>query len=288
MSEKGSLARQLYSEEGDNMLEKKAGELRQKTFETIYHAGGGHYGGSLSAIEIMTVLYYDAMKLRPQEPEWEERDRFILCKGHAGPPLYVILADQGFISSDRLEELDKNGGSLPKHVDRLKVQGIDYSSGPLGQGLSVACGMASAAKLDKKDLYVYALMGDGELDEGQVWEAAMTASHYQLDHLIAIVDRNRNQIDGSTETVMALEPLEEKWKAFGWNVQVVDGHDTKALKSAIETAKAAKGKPNVIIANTIKGKGISFMENQYTWHSGQITQEQFQQGLKDLEGRCEG
>lgn len=265
------------------MLKEKAQELRKKTFETIYNAGGGHYGGSLSAIEIMTTLYYDVMNLRPQEPTWPDRDRFILCKGHAGPPLYVILADRGFIDPERLKELDVNGGSLPKHVDRLKVQGIDYSSGPLGQGLSVACGMASAAKLDNKDLYVYALMGDGELDEGQIWEAAMTAAHYKLDNLVAIVDRNMNQIDGTTEDVMALEPLPEKWEAFGWHVQVVDGHDTDAIKEAINTAKAMKEKPSVIIANTIKGKGISFMENQYKWHSGQITEEQFAQGMRELE-----
>ena len=265
------------------MLKEKAQELRKKTFETIYNAGGGHYGGSLSAIEIMTTLYYDVMNLRPQEPTWPDRDRFILCKGHAGPPLYVILADRGFIDPERLKELDVNGGSLPKHVDRLKVQGIDYSSGPLGQGLSVACGMASAAKLDNKDLYVYALMGDGELDEGQIWEAAMTAAHYKLDNLVAIVDRNMNQIDGTTEDVMALEPLPEKWEAFGWHVQVVDGHDTDAIKEAINTAKAMKEKPSVIIANTIKGKGISFMGNQYKWHSGQITEEQFVQGMRELE-----
>ena len=171
------------------MLKKKAAELRKKTFETIYAAGGGHYGGSLSAIEILTVLYYKAMRICSAEPNWENRDRFVLCKGHAGPPLYVILADLGFIDSNRLSELDKNGGSLPKHVDRLKVEGIDYSSGPLGQGLSVACGMAAAAMMDKKDTVIYALMGDGELDEGQVWEAAMTAFHYKMDNLIAFVDR---------------------------------------------------------------------------------------------------
>lgn len=264
-------------------MKKKAQELRRRTFETIYNAGGGHYGGSLSAIEIMTVLYYDVMNIDRKNPNWEDRDRFILAKGHAGPPLYVILADLGIIDSARLAELDQNGGSLPKHVDRLKVQGIDYSSGPLGQGLSVACGMAAAAKQDGKDLYVYTLLGDGELDEGQVWEAAMTAGHYKLDHLIAFVDRNRNQIDGTTEDVMTLEPLADKWAAFGWHVQVIDGHDTDAIKAAVEAAKAATGRPSVIIANTIKGKGISFMENQYKWHSGQITPEQFAIGCKDLE-----
>ena len=264
-------------------MKKKAQELRRRTFETIYNAGGGHYGGSLSAIEIMTVLYYDVMRIDRKNPNWEDRDRFILAKGHAGPPLYVILADLGIIDSARLAELDQNGGSLPKHVDRLKVQGIDYSSGPLGQGLSVACGMAAAAKQDGKDLYVYTLLGDGELDEGQVWEAAMTAGHYKLDHLIAFVDRNRNQIDGTTEDVMTLEPLADKWAAFGWHVQVIDGHDTDAIKAAVEAAKAAAGRPSVIIANTVKGKGISFMENQYKWHSGQITPEQFAIGCKDLE-----
>ena len=264
-------------------MKKKAQELRRRTFETIYNAGGGHYGGSLSAIEIMTVLYYDVMRIDRKDPNWEDRDRFILAKGHAGPPLYVILADLGIIDSARLAELDQNGGSLPKHVDRLKVQGIDYSSGPLGQGLSVACGMAAAAKQDGKDLYVYTLLGDGELDEGQVWEAAMTAGHYKLDHLIAFVDRNRNQIDGTTEDVMTLEPLADKWAAFGWHVQVIDGHDTDAIKAAVEAAKAETGRPSVIIANTVKGKGISFMENQYKWHSGQITPEQFAIGCKDLE-----
>ena len=264
-------------------MKKKAQELRRRTFETIYNAGGGHYGGSLSAIEIMTVLYYDVMNIDRKNPNWEDRDRFILAKGHAGPPLYVILADLGIIDSARLAELDQNGGSLPKHVDRLKVQGIDYSSGPLGQGLSVACGMAAAAKQDGKDLYVYTLLGDGELDEGQVWEAAMTAGHYKLDHLIAFVDRNRNQIDGTTEDVMTLEPLADKWAAFGWHVQVIDGHDTDAIKAAVEAAKAVAGRPSVIIANTVKGKGISFMENQYKWHSGQITPEQFAIGCKDLE-----
>lgn len=266
-------------------LQEKARELRRKTFEGIYRAGGGHYGGSLSSIEIMTTLYYDAMKLKSGEPDWPDRDRFILAKGHAGPPLYMILADLGCIDPARLPELDKNGGSLPKHVDRLKVCGIEYSSGPLGQGLSVACGMAAGAALDKKDLTVYCLMGDGELDEGQVWEAAMTAAHYQMDNLIAFVDRNRNQIDGTTEQVMALEPLDKKWEAFGWHVQVVDGHDCQALKQAIQAAKATKGKPSMILANTIKGKGISFMENQFKWHSGQITPEQYEQGLRDLEGQ---
>lgn len=265
-------------------LKSKSQEIRKKTFEAIYNAGGGHFGGSLSAVEIITTLYFEAMKIDKNDCNWKDRDRFILAKGHAGPLLYVILSEIGYIEKSRIAELDKNGGSLPKHVDRLKVEGIEYSSGPLGQGLSVACGIAAAMKSDKKDSRVYVLTGDGELDEGQIWEAAMTASHYKLDNLTAIVDRNLNQIDGTTEDVMALEPLADKWEAFGWNVINTDGHDTEKILTAINEAKNIKGKPSVIIANTVKGKGISFMEGQYKWHSGQISEEQFEIGLRDLEG----
>lgn len=264
-------------------LRQRAQTIRKKTFQTIYHAGGGHYGGSLSAIEIMTFLYFEAMRLKRGDPDWPERDRFILAKGHAGPPLYVILAELGYIDPARLDELDRNGGSLPKHVDRMKVQGIEFSSGPLGQGLSVACGVASSMKMDGKPNLVYTLLGDGELDEGQVWEAAMTARHYRLDNLIAFLDRNMNQIDGNTEDVMALEPLADKWTAFGWYTQIIDGHDMAAIRQAVDNAKAHTGTPSAIIANTVKGKGISFMENQYTWHSGQVSAEQFQQGMNELE-----
>lgn len=266
-------------------LKSKAREIRRKTFDAIYNAGGGHYGGSLSAIEMLTVLYYRSMDLRVGKSGFENRDRFVLAKGHAGPPLYVILGDLGYIDSKRLEELDRDGGSLPKHVDRLKVNGIEYSSGPLGQGLSVACGMVAGARLDSNPCHVYVLLGDGELDEGQVWEAAMTASHYRMDRLIAFVDRNRCQIDGTTESVMGLEPLADKWKSFGWHVQTIDGHDTGKIEKAVMQAKACRGKPSVIIANTVKGKGVSFMENQYQWHSGQITPEQYEQGCRDLERR---
>lgn len=265
-------------------LQKKAAQLRTKTFEVITQAGGGHYGGSLSAVEIMTVLYYDVMNLSGGIAA-EDRDRFILCKGHSGPPLYVILADKGFIAEERLKELDQNGGSLPKHVDRLKVQGIDYSSGSLGQGLSVACGMAASLKEKYPDTRVYALLGDGECDEGQVWEAAMLARQYQLDNLIGIVDYNQCQIDGRTSQVINLEPFADKWRAFGWNVLECDGHDTNALQKTITQAKLHHGQPTIIIAHTKKGRGVSFMEDNYIWHSGKITQEQFEIGLRDLEGR---
>lgn len=263
-------------------LQKKAAELRKKTFEVITHAGGGHYGGSLSAVEIMTVLYYDTMNL-PGDPKAPDRDRFILCKGHSGPPLYVILADKGIIDEKRLPELDQNGGSLPKHVDRKKVEGIEYSSGPLGQGLSVACGMAVALREKQPGTYVYALLGDGECDEGQVWEAAMMAAQYHVDNLIAIVDYNKCQIDGTVDQVMGLEPFADKWRAFGWYVMECDGHNTDDLKYTFAKAKLHKGQPVAILAHTKKGKGVSFMEGNYIWHSGKITQEQFEIGLHDLE-----
>jgi len=263
-------------------LKEKAGSLRETVFRVIHAAGGGHFGGSLSVIEILTVLYYEEMRGDPGNPSWAGRDRFILGKGHAGPALYAVLADKGYFPKERLAELDMDGGSLPKHVDRLKVTGIEYSSGPLGIGISVANGMAKAAKLDGADTRIYLLMGDGECDEGEVWEGAMTAAHYHLDNLLAVVDRNRCQIDGDTCDVMELEPFAGKWKSFGWNVLHADGHDIDSLKAAFAGAKTVKGAPTVVIADTVKGKGISFMENNYLWHSGSLTEEQFQRGLRDL------
>ncbi len=260
-----------------------AQKLRKKLFTTIHHSGGGHFGGTLSMMEMIAVLYNGVMKVDPKNPNWPLRDRFVLAKGHAGPALYVVLADKGFFPEEWLDTLDQGGGHLPKHVDRLKVPGIDYSSGPLGQGLSVATGMAMAAKLDGLDTYVYAILGDGESDEGQVWEAAMLAPKYQLGNLIAFTDRNRCQIDGHTDEVLPLEPLADKWRAFSWNVLVIDGHNTDEIEQAISTAKQCAEKPTMIIANTIKGKGVSFMEDQYIWHSGSISEEQYQRGLADLE-----
>lgn len=259
-----------------------AAKMRKKLFKTIHHSGGGHFGGTLSIMEILAVLYNKIMKFDPENPDWKERDRLILAKGHAGPALYVVLADKGFFPEDWLDTLDKGGGHLPKHVDRLKVPGIDYSSGPLGQGLSVAAGMAQAARMDGIDNYIYVILGDGECDEGQVWEAAMLAPKYKLGNLIVFLDRNRCQIDGHTDEVLPLEPLQEKWRAFGWNVIEIDGHNTDQIEQAVLDAKKSFRKPTIIIANTIKGKGISFMENQYIWHSGSISEEQYQKGLEDL------
>jgi transketolase len=266
-------------------LQSVANLIRKKTFATIHHAGGGHFGGTLSAVELLTVLYYRFLRHDPKDPDLATRDRFILGKGHAGPVLYVVLAERGFFPQEWLTELDQGGGHLPKHVDRLKVPGIEYSSGPLGQGLSVAVGMALAAKLDKLDNKIYVLLGDGECDEGQNWEAAMTASQHKLDNLVVMVDRNNCQIDGPTDCVMGLEPFSQKWEAFGWQTQTIDGHNIAVIENAIKTAHTVKGRPSVIIANTVKGKGVSFMENRYEWHSGAITEEQFQIGQAKLESR---
>jgi len=261
-----------------------ADKIRKTVFETINHAGGGHFGGTLSCVEILCVLYDGFIRYDAGDSQKPDRDRLVLSKGHAGPVLYAILADKGFFPKEWLEDLDKGGSNLPKHVDRLKVPGVDFSTGPLGQGISAAVGMACAAKLDKSGVRVYVILGDGECDEGQVWEAAMCAAHYKVDNLVAIVDRNRRQIDGMTNEIMELEPFAQKWEAFGWRALTTDGHDTIKIKETLREALAARGKPAVIIADTVKGKGISYMENDYTWHSGSLTEEQFARGVSDLEG----
>jgi transketolase len=262
-----------------------ANNIRLKTFKAIANAGGGHFGGSLSEIEILTVLYFSEMHIDPRNPALDSRDRFILSKGHGGPGLYVTLAERGFFPEEWLSELDKNGSRLPKHIDRFKLPGLDVSSGALGQGLSVAAGMALAARLDGHDLRVYVLMGDGECDEGQVWEAAMAASKYQLDHLVAIVDRNGCQVDGDCGDVMPTESLAAKWAAFGWQVFQADGHDVRDLQDAFGRARIQAGRPSLIIASTIKGKGVSFMEGCFQWHSGSLTPDQYRLALSELESR---
>ncbi len=271
---------------GVRELAELAKRIRMSTVETMAGAGSGHFGGSLSPIEILTALYFGVMRVDPSNPGWPERDRFVLAKGHGGPALYSVLAEKGFIPKAMLSELDRPGGRLPKHVDRLKCPGIELSTGCMGQGLSAAVGMAIAGKYDKKDYNVYALLGDGEQDSGQVWEAAMSAAKFGLDNLVAIVDRNEIQLDGWTdanERIMPLEPLADKWRAFGWHVQEVDGHDTGDVMAALRLAGSAKGQPSVIIAHTVKGKGVSFMEKVVSWHHNPITKEQAQQALEELE-----
>ncbi len=261
-----------------------ARQMRIHIVEMIAEAGSGHPGGSLSAVEILTALYFQEMRLNPQDPLAPDRDRFVLSKGHAAPALYAALAMRGFFPEKFLLSLRKMGSRLQGHPDMRKVPGVDYSTGSLGQGLSGACGMALAGRLDQKDYNVFALLGDGEVQEGQVWEAAMFAAHYKLGKLIAFLDHNGLQIDGKITDVMSPEPLDAKWQAFGWHVQVVDGHDIDAILAAIQTAKTFTEQPSMIICETTKGKGVSFMEGEASWHGSAPNAEQAAQALAELKG----
>lgn len=241
--------------------------LRHDIIRMIEAAGNGHPGGSLSIIDILTVLYWKFLKHDPKQPAWEGRDRFILSKGHACPALYAVMAHRGYFPTADLLNLRKLGSPLQGHPDRLRLPGIEFSTGSLGQGLSVGVGMAIAAKTDKKDWKTVVVLGDGEMQEGQCWEAFMSAPKFKLDNLIAIVDHNNGQIDGPVKEVMDIEPLTDKLKAFNWEVQAVDGHDLDAVEKALATAWAAKnGRPQVLVAKTVKGKGVSFMEHNIAWH----------------------
>jgi transketolase len=266
----------------ENQLKRKSQELRAEILKMIAAAGSGHPGGSLSAIDILNVLYNKIMKHDPHNPKWEGRDRFVLSKGHICPALYAVLADCGYFPKEVLTTLRTYGSPLQGHPYMHKTAGLDVSSGSLGQGLSVAAGMALAAKTDRKDNRIYCLMGDGEQDEGQIWEAAMAAAHYGLDNLCGIVDHNHLQIDGRIEDVMSPEPLADKWRAFNWNVIETDGHDLDEIEKAFLDAKECKGKPTVIIAETVKGKGVSFMENSAGWHGTAPSAQQLESALKEL------
>ena len=233
--------------------------LRQKVLRMVAEAGSGHLGASLSTIDILAVLYGVKMRHDPTNPEWEERDRLVLSKGHAAPALYAILAEAGYFPPDELNSLRKLGGLLQGHPEKT-IPGVDASTGSLGQGLSIAVGMALAAKMDGAIHKIYTIIGDGELNEGQIWEAALTGGHYKLDNLVAIVDRNKFQLSGRTEEIKAIEPVGEKWKSFGWEVVEADGNDPPSILDALDVCALTKGKPNVIIARTTKGKGVSFME----------------------------
>ncbi len=261
-----------------------ARQMRREIIEMLASSGSGHPGGSLSAADILAVLYGEAMNIDPQNPKDPKRDRFVLSKGHAAPALYAALALKGYFPVSQLKDLRKLGSPLQGHPDMNRVNGVDMSTGSLGQGLSIACGMARAGQMDQADYWVYALMGDGEQQEGQIWEAAMFAAHYHLDHLIAFLDHNHLQIDGPVEKVMNNAPLADKWRAFGWQVLEIDGHDHQAIKHAIQEAKATPGKPSLILAETVKGKGVSFMENQVGWHGKAPSAEQAAQALAELEG----
>ncbi len=263
-------------------LEEKANELRKLTVETVYDAHSGHLGGSLSMMDLCTVLYYQVMNYDKKDPKWEDRDRFVMSKGHAGIGLVSILADIGYLEREDLKTFNLTGSKLGIHLDATKVPGVDASTGSLGHGLSIALGMALAARHLKKDYYVYCLLGDGECDEGSVWEAAMATSNFNANNLLTFVDRNMAMIDGKTEDVMKLEPFADKWKAFGFETLVIDGHDHVAIYEAIQAAKANKEKPTCIILNTQKGKGVSFAEGDYRWHYGAIDEPLLEEALKSL------
>jgi len=249
-------------------MDRLASELRYVITDMICRSGSGHIGGALSLVEIMMTLYYRSMNTDPNNPKWENRDRLVLSKGHAAPVLYTTLAYSGFFPKDWLGTLNADGTKLPSHADGRTVPGIDMTTGSLGQGLSAACGMALAAKKDGKNHHVFCIIGDGESNEGQNWEAAMFASHQKLDHLIAITDYNKMQIDGTTAEILDLEPLTDKWAAFGWNVLEMDGHDWNDLFNKIEKAKSLKNcKPTMLIAHTIKAKGCTMIENQVGSHN---------------------
>ncbi len=263
-------------------LEKKAHELRTLTVDTVAWAGGGHIGGSLSAMDILTILYYKYMNIDSKNPNDPDRDIFILSKGHIGVGYAPVLADKGYFSKELLKEYNHTGSSLGMHLDSTRVAGVDASTGSLGHGLSIALGTALAARLQGKTYTTYCLLGDGECNEGAIWEAAMAISHYNVTNMITIVDRNRCMIDGPTEEVMGLNPFRQKWEAFGFIVKEVDGHSFQELSKAIEYALEEKSVPVVIIANTIKGCGIDFMADDYRWHYGALDSDKLEQAKESL------
>lgn len=263
-------------------LKNKALNIRKNIVEMIYSASSGHPGGALSCADILTALYFSEMNVDVANPKDENRDRLVLSKGHASAGLYATLAEKGFISKEELSGFRNINSILQGHPDMKKIPGVDMSTGSLGQGLSVANGMAIAGKLDHKDYRVYCIMGDGEIEEGQIWEAAMTASHYKLDNLCAIVDNNNLQIDGKITEVMNPTPIDEKFKSFGFNVININGNDIDEILDAFEKARNAKGRPTAIIAKTVKGKGVSFMENQAGWHGKAPSQEEYEKAMAEL------
>ncbi len=266
-----------------SFLKKQAKLIRVEILKMLTLAGSGHTGGSLSAADIVTALYFSKMRHKPDDPGWRERDRFILSKGHAAPLLYAVLAMAGYFDTTALKTLRKLGSPLQGHPCSRVLPGVEISTGSLGQGLSVSNGIAIGLKMDKLSSRVYCLLGDGETQEGQVWEAAMTAAHYKLDNLCAIIDLNGLQIDGPVSKVKAIEPVASKWSAFGWNVIDIDGHDMKEILEALDEAETVKGKPSVILAHTIKGKGVSFFEGKVEYHGIAPTPEELEEALKEME-----
>jgi transketolase len=275
---------EIYDGEFISELETIARRVRAHAVTMIYRAGSGHPGGSLSAVDILVALYFHLMKHDPKRPDWVERDRFVLSKGHGAPALYAVLAEAGYIPVDELESLRKLGSRLQGHPCMRKTPGIEMSTGSLGHGLAAGNGMALAAKLDRKLYRIYVVCGDGEMDVGETWEAAMLASHYKLDNITAYIDRNKLQLDGPTEKIMSLEPLADKWKAFGWHVIEINGHSMKEIINATNEARTIKGRPTAIICHTIKGKGVSFMEGSLHFHGKAPDDDEYKQAMKELGG----
>ena len=264
-------------------LEKMANEIRKDIVTAVHSAKSGHPGGSLSSADIFTYLYFEEMNVDPANPKWEDRDRFVLSKGHVAPGLYSTLAEKGYFPKEDLKTLRHTGSYLQGHPDMKHIPGIDMPSGSLGQGVSVAVGMAAAGKYDKKDYRVYTLTGDGEIQEGQIWEAAMWAGHRKLDNLVVIVDNNNLQIDGSIEDVCSPYPIDKKFEAFNFHVINIDGNDFDQIRAAFKEARETKGMPTAIIAKTVKGKGVSFMENAAGWHGKAPNDEEYEIAMADLE-----
>ena len=267
-------------------LQERARELRISVVKTLHHSQSGHTGGSLSAIDLVTALYFHKMRHNPAEPSWEGRDRFVLCKGHAAPAQYVALAEAGYFPREDLMMLRRLGSHLQGHPDSKGTPGVEVCTGSLGQGLSMAVGMALGLRLDQRDNRVYALLGDGELQEGQVWEAAMAAAHYKTDNLCAMVDANGLQIDGDVAKVMNVNPIADKFRAFGWQTLEIDGHDMAAILAALDQAETLKGGPTVIVARTVKGKGVSFFENKAVYHGVTPSDEELPRALECLGEQC--
>ncbi|MBQ7969083.1 MAG: transketolase [Clostridia bacterium] len=266
-------------------LQKKAIQIKLDILEEVFSASSGHPGGSMSIADILAYLYFQELRIDPKNPKWEDRDRFVLSKGHCAPGLYAALAERGFFPTEDLKTFRRVDSYLQGHPDMKGVPGVDMSAGSLGLGISSACGMALSAKIYNKDYRVYTVLGDGEVAEGQVWEAAMFAAHYKLDNLTAFVDFNGLQIDGAIVDVMNSTPIDDKFEAFGWHVIVIDGHDYNQIEAAVEEAKATKGKPTMILCKTVKGNGVSFMENKAGWHGKAPNAEEYEKAVAELKAQ---
>jgi transketolase len=271
-----------YSIEKREQFKKLAKDIRLTVLKMIYEAGSGHPSGSLSAVEVISTLYFDKMRVDPKNPDWVDRDRFVASKGHCAPTLYAVLAEKGFFTKTELSTFRRINSNLQGHPDMLKTPGVDMSTGSLGHGVSVGIGMALAGRLSQKDFYVYVLVGCGELNEGQIWEAAMAAAKYKLDHLIVFLDYNRYQLDGGMDEIMPLGDVSAKWKSFGWNVIEINGHEPEEISDAIDGAKKVRGSPTIVLAHTIKGRGVSFMENTHVWHGRKISREEYEKAVSEL------